>query len=46
MLHNLYYWSLGVLQWIGWECVMMRLWALNLVKNVGIEWHDVQAGCA
>jgi len=31
MAHDLYYWSLGVLQFTAWECVMMRLWASGAV---------------
>jgi len=31
MLHNVYYWFLGVLQWTFWECVMCRLWATGVV---------------
>ena len=31
MVHNLYYWSLGVIQWTAWECVVMRLWATGVV---------------
>tara|TARA_A100001015_G_C14559477_1_gene544737 strand:- start:183 stop:446 length:264 start_codon:yes stop_codon:yes gene_type:complete len=30
MLHDLYYWSLGVVQATFWECVMMRLWATGV----------------
>jgi hypothetical protein len=26
MLHNLWYWSLGIVQWTWWEAVMVRLW--------------------
>mmetsp|Transcript_9529 Transcript_9529/g.18067 ORF Transcript_9529/g.18067 Transcript_9529/m.18067 type:complete len:511 (-) Transcript_9529:134-1666(-) len=37
MAHNLYYWSLGVLQWTWWEAVMMRLWATGTVKWVSNE---------
>ena len=31
MIHNTYYWSLGILQWTFWECVMIRLWATGKV---------------
>ena len=34
MLHNLYYWSLGIVQWSLWECVMIRLWATGAVPYV------------
>jgi len=34
MAHNLWYWSLGVLQWTAWECVMTRLWATGMVPFV------------
>jgi len=27
MIHNIYYWGLGIVQWTWWECVMTRLWA-------------------
>jgi len=27
MLHNMWYWSLGIVQWTWWEAVMVRLWA-------------------
>lgn len=29
MMHNLYYWTLGVVQWTFWEYAMSRIWALN-----------------
>jgi len=32
MLHNLYYWSLAIVQWTWWECVMVRLWATGVVS--------------
>jgi len=32
MLHNMYYWMLGMLQWTFWECVMIRLWATGTVQ--------------
>lgn len=31
MAHNLYYWSLGVLQWTLLEALMLRLWAIGKV---------------
>ena len=31
MRHNLFYWSLGILQWTLWDCVMIRLWATGKV---------------
>jgi sterol desaturase/sphingolipid hydroxylase (fatty acid hydroxylase superfamily) len=31
MAHNLWYWSLAIVQWTWWECVMVRLWATGLV---------------
>lgn len=31
MLHNLWYWSLAIVQWTFWEQVMMRLWATGKV---------------
>jgi sterol desaturase/sphingolipid hydroxylase (fatty acid hydroxylase superfamily) len=34
MMHNLWYWLLGVVQWTAWECVMMRLWATGKVPFV------------
>mmetsp|Transcript_50061 Transcript_50061/g.116836 ORF Transcript_50061/g.116836 Transcript_50061/m.116836 type:complete len:451 (+) Transcript_50061:117-1469(+) len=34
MAHNLYYWSLGVIQWALLECVVMRLWATGKVPYV------------
>jgi sterol desaturase/sphingolipid hydroxylase (fatty acid hydroxylase superfamily) len=27
MIHNLWYWTLFVVQWSLWECAVMRLWA-------------------
>ena len=32
MAHNLWYWSLGVVQWTCWECLMCRLYARGLVR--------------
>ena len=29
MLHNLYYWSLGIVQWTFWEYVMCKIWATD-----------------
>ncbi|CAE8651740.1 unnamed protein product [Polarella glacialis] len=34
MAHNLWYWSLGVLQWSLSECAMMHLWATGKVAYV------------
>ncbi|CAJ1336740.1 unnamed protein product [Effrenium voratum] len=34
MAHNLYYWSLGILQWTLLEALMMRLWATGKVPYV------------
>jgi sterol desaturase/sphingolipid hydroxylase (fatty acid hydroxylase superfamily) len=34
MAHNLWYWSLGVLQWTCYECGMMRLWATGAAPRV------------
>ena len=31
MAHNLYYWSLAIVQWTFWEAVMVRLWATGAV---------------
>ena len=31
MMHNMYYWGLGIVQWTFWECVMTRLWATDKV---------------
>ena len=35
MVHNLWYWSLGVLQWTFWECCMCRVWGRGLVSFAG-----------
>eukprot|EP00501_MAST-03F_sp_TOSAG23-6_P001157 GSMAST32.ASY1.ANO1.1201.1 assembled CDS len=32
MLHNIWYWSLGVVQWTVWEWVMTRIWVSGAVK--------------
>lgn len=32
MVHNLWYWGLGVVQWTFWEAVMVRLWATGTVQ--------------
>ena len=37
MAHNLYYWSLGVLQWTLLEALMMRLWASGQVPYVSAK---------
>ena len=37
MLHNLYYWTLGVLQWTFWELVMVKIWASGKVGYVSFE---------
>lgn len=37
MAHNLWYWSLGVLQWTCWEAVMMRLWATHVVPYASAD---------
>ena len=34
MLHNFWYWGLGIAQWTCWECVVMRLWATGKVPFV------------
>lgn len=34
MMHNLWYWSLGILQWTFHECLMVRLWATDKVPYV------------
>eukprot|EP00933_Yihiella_yeosuensis_P039574 TRINITY_DN33639_c0_g1_i1.p1 TRINITY_DN33639_c0_g1~~TRINITY_DN33639_c0_g1_i1.p1 ORF type:complete len:491 (-),score=48.52 TRINITY_DN33639_c0_g1_i1:90-1562(-) len=34
MIHNLWYWILGVLQWTLSECAMMRLWATGKVPFI------------
>jgi len=34
MVHNCWYWFLGVLQWTLYECGMMRLWAIGAVPYV------------
>jgi sterol desaturase/sphingolipid hydroxylase (fatty acid hydroxylase superfamily) len=34
MLHNFWYWTLGIAQWTCWECVVMRLWATGKVPFV------------
>ena len=31
MLHNMFYWSLGIVQWTWWEALMVRLWATGVV---------------
>ena len=31
MVHNLWYWSLAIVQWTWWEAVMVRLWATGRV---------------
>jgi hypothetical protein len=31
MMHNMWYWSLAIVQWTWWECVMVRLWATGAV---------------
>lgn len=31
MVHTLFFWILGVLQWVAWECLMVRLWATGKV---------------
>jgi hypothetical protein len=33
-LHNLFYWSAGVLQWTWWEWVACRLWATGAMSYV------------
>ena len=33
-LHNVFYWSTGVLQWTWWEWVACRLWALGPVSYI------------
>ena len=44
-LHNLFYWSAGVLQWTWWEWVACRLWAAGAVPYIGDDalmsstWH-------
>lgn len=37
MAHNLWYWSLAIVQWTWWEAVMVRLWATGTVKYVTFE---------
>ena len=32
MAHNLWYWSLAIVQWTFWEAVMARLWASGAVS--------------
>jgi len=34
MRHNLYYWSLGIVQWTFWEYVMTRVW---MSGNAGVS---------
>ena len=31
MAHNLWYWTLGIVQWTFWEAVVVRLWATGAV---------------
>lgn len=37
MMHNLYYWSLAIVQWTWWEAVMVRLWATGVVSFVTFD---------
>lgn len=32
MAHNLWYWTLGIVQWTWWEAVVVRLWASGAVS--------------
>lgn len=32
MAHNMYYWTLAIVQWTWWEAVMVRLWATGAVE--------------
>lgn len=32
MVHNMWYWMLGIVQWTFWEAVMVRLWATGVVE--------------
>eukprot|EP00040_Diaphanoeca_grandis_P025498 m.141293 g.141293 ORF g.141293 m.141293 type:complete len:487 (-) comp30177_c0_seq1:252-1712(-) len=41
MAHNMYYWSLAIVQWTWWEAVMVRLWATGVVSFV--TWEDMMA---
>ena len=43
MAHNMWYWSLAIVQWTWWEAVMVRLWATGAVpyvtmKEIGDSW--------
>ena len=43
MAHNMWYWSLAIVQWTWWEAVMVRLWATGAVpyvtmKEIGASW--------
>ncbi len=31
LAHDLWFWSLGVMQFTAWECLFMRLWAVGLL---------------
>jgi len=37
MAHNLWYWSLGIVQWTWWEAVMVRLWATGVVDYASLD---------
>ena len=37
MLHNLWYWALGIVQWTWWEALMVRLWATGAVQYATFE---------
>ena len=33
MAHNMWYWTLGIVQWTFWEAVMVQLWATGVVAH-------------
>ena len=33
MAHNMWYWTLGIVQWTFWEAVMVQLWANGTVSH-------------
>ena len=41
MVHNLWYWSLAIVQWTWWEAVMVRLWATGVVPFK--TWEEIKA---
>lgn len=40
MMHNMYYWSLAIVQWTWWEAVMVRLWATKTVDFA--TWEQIK----